>query len=193
MYTRSASLKQMKLLSLSVPVGRTCMSVSAPIYLGKRALHASIHPTSFNQAKCKKIRFSTQQLRYNSITSSTDGSIIPSDVVQLSIQEYHDVADETFEQLLTDLDSFFEDHKIMEADVDEEAGVMEINCSEGTYVINKQPPTKQIWLSSPISGPKRFDYHDNSWISLRDGVKLSELLESEMKLMYGDFKWSKPF
>lgn len=81
----------------------------------------------------------------------------------------------------------------MEADVDEEAGVMEINCADGTYVINKQPPTKQIWLSSPISGPKRFDYHDNSWISLRDGVKLSELLESEMKLMYGDFKWSKPF
>ncbi|KAI4099522.1 MAG: hypothetical protein L6R37_005949 [Teloschistes peruensis] len=28
----------------------------------------------------------------------------------------------------------------------------------GTYVLNKQPPNKQIWLSSPKSGPKRYDY-----------------------------------
>lgn len=26
----------------------------------------------------------------------------------------------------------------------------------GTYVINKQPPNKQIWLSSPVSGPDRY-------------------------------------
>ena len=28
----------------------------------------------------------------------------------------------------------------------------------GTYVLNKQPPNKQIWLSSPVSGPKRYDW-----------------------------------
>lgn len=28
----------------------------------------------------------------------------------------------------------------------------------GTYVLNKQPANKQIWLSSPVSGPKRYDY-----------------------------------
>ena len=27
----------------------------------------------------------------------------------------------------------------------------------GTYVINKQTPNKQLWLSSPVSGPARFD------------------------------------
>lgn len=25
-------------------------------------------------------------------------------------------------------------------------------------MLNKQPPNKQIWLSSPVSGPKRYDY-----------------------------------
>lgn len=25
-------------------------------------------------------------------------------------------------------------------------------------MLNKQPPNKQIWLSSPLSGPKRYDY-----------------------------------
>lgn len=35
-------------------------------------------------------------------------------------------------------------------------GVLTANTGKaGTYVINKQTPNKQIWLSSPISGPKR--------------------------------------
>lgn len=62
----------------------------------------------------------------------------------------------------------------------------------GTYVINKQPPNKQIWLSSPTSGPKRYDWvvisegqdqkQDTAagdWIYLRDGSSLSELLRDE--------------
>lgn len=35
-------------------------------------------------------------------------------------------------------------------------GVMTIDLGDhGTYVINKQAPNKQIWLSSPVSGPIR--------------------------------------
>jgi frataxin len=74
-------------------------------------------------------------------------------------------------------------------------------------VINKQPPNKQIWLSSPVSGPKRYDWvvagdagqHEKEgsvgaddadfagddgeggkWIYIRDGSSLSELLKSEI-------------
>lgn len=142
----------------------------------------------------KKIQInSLTQRRFNSINTSTSGSYIPEDVQNLTIEEYHTLSDETFEQILDELDSFFEENNIMEAEIDEEAGVMEINCSEGTYVINKQPPTKQIWLSSPLSGPKRFDYHNNQWICLRDNEKLSQLLENEMNQIYGGFKWSKLF
>lgn len=40
-----------------------------------------------------------------------------------------------------------------------QAGVLTIVFPpRGTYVLNKQPPNKQIWLSSPVSGPKRYDY-----------------------------------
>lgn len=69
----------------------------------------------------------------------------------------------------------------------------------GTYVINKQPPNKQIWLSSPISGPKRYDYAiwsedqnskeetgGGSWVYLRDGTTLASLLESELGIDLGD-------
>ena len=66
--------------------------------------------------------------------------------------------------------------------------------NKGTYVLNKQPPNKQIWLSSPESGPKRFDWviqgasmeHKEGgeslgdWIYLRDGSSLAEILRVEV-------------
>ena len=63
----------------------------------------------------------------------------------------------------------------------------------GTYVINKQPPNKQIWLSSPISGPKRYDWcvlggsqvdkddtASRDWIYNRDNSSLSALILEEL-------------
>lgn len=72
------------------------------------------------------------------------------------------------------------------------AGVLNIIVPGiGTYVLNKQPPNKQIWLSSPISGPKRYDWivdrdekggSNRQWIYLRDGSSLTELLNEELSL-----------
>lgn len=63
----------------------------------------------------------------------------------------------------------------------------------GVYVINKQPPNKQIWLSSPTSGPKRYDFvvqgegqdakegtGTGEWVYLRDGSSLSDVLLKEV-------------
>uniref|UniRef100_A0A7N9CVH1 Frataxin, mitochondrial n=1 Tax=Macaca fascicularis TaxID=9541 RepID=A0A7N9CVH1_MACFA len=50
----------------------------------------------------------------------------------------------------------------------------------GTYVINKQTPNKQIWLSSPSSGPKRYDWTGKNWVYSHDGVSLHELLGAEL-------------
>ena len=75
-----------------------------------------------------------------------------------------------------------------------QAGVMNINFPpNGTYVLNKQPPNKQIWLSSPISGPKRYDWvvvgesmHQKEgsgvgeWMYIRDGSTLTALLSEEL-------------
>ena len=76
---------------------------------------------------------------------------------------------------------------------------MTINiASKGTYVINKQPPNKQIWLSSPISGPKRFDWcvlgesqadkegtAVGQWIYTRDGSSLNGLMQEELGVDVG--------
>lgn len=65
-------------------------------------------------------------------------------------------------------------------------------------MLNKQPPNRQIWLSSPISGPKRYDWvvtgdsmHEKQdtreptqgqWLYLRDGSNLTDLLNEELTL-----------
>ncbi|KAK3721696.1 Mitochondrial matrix iron chaperone [Vermiconidia calcicola] len=81
-----------------------------------------------------------------------------------------------------------------DVEVEYAAGVLNITLPpNGTYVINKQPPNKQIWLSSPLSGPKRYDWvmdgegmHEKegggqgNWVYLRDGTKLTELLRKEV-------------
>lgn len=74
-------------------------------------------------------------------------------------------------------------------------------------MINKQPPNKQIWLSSPLrrvphptrltefsraltvlrSGPKRYDYtpEEDDWVYSRDGRSLNELLNQELTEVLG--------
>jgi frataxin len=63
----------------------------------------------------------------------------------------------------------------------------------GTYVISKQPPNKQIQLSSPLSGSKLYDFvilsegqdakedtGSGDWIYLKDRSSLSGLLLKEV-------------
>ncbi|XP_017006648.2 frataxin homolog, mitochondrial [Drosophila takahashii] len=65
-------------------------------------------------------------------------------------------------------------------------GVLTVNLGgkHGTYVINRQTPNKQIWLSSPTSGPKRFDFVGTvaagRWIYKHSGQSLHELLQEEI-------------
>lgn len=53
----------------------------------------------------------------------------------------------------------------------------------GTYVVNRQTPNKQIWLSSPKSGPKRYDFINGMWIYKHDGKSLLQLLDEEVSLI----------
>lgn len=51
-------------------------------------------------------------------------------------------------------------------------------------MFNKQPPNKQLWLSSPISGPKRYDWdaERKQWVCGRDDTTLDQLLKEEFGL-----------
>ncbi|KAK6360142.1 Mitochondrial chaperone Frataxin [Orbilia blumenaviensis] len=98
----------------------------------------------------------------------------------ISMDKYHEIADETMDDIFTKLEERAEVEK--ELDVEFSAGVLTLDTPNGTYVINKQPPNKQIWLSSPISGPKRYDWIEESrqWVYSRDQSTLSGLLTEEV-------------
>lgn len=73
-------------------------------------------------------------------------------------------------------------------DVDLSQGVLTISLgSSGTYVINTQTPNRQLWLSSPVSGPWRYAWHPtrHDWVSTRDGHSLAALLNSELSELFG--------
>ena len=66
-------------------------------------------------------------------------------------------------------------------DLDVADGVMSVKCERGTWVMNTHNASKQIWLSSPISGPHKFYYGENErWVDERDDeLLLFDLLSSE--------------
>ena len=127
------------------------------------------------------------QRMHNSIKASTDGKTVPEEIVKLPMETYHEISDEFMENLLEQLESISDYHPEAINDVELSQGVMNLEIpGVGIYVINKQPPNKQIWLASPVSGPNRFDYYQNQWISLRDGTKLLDILNKELNQVVND-------
>jgi frataxin len=103
---------------------------------------------------------------------------------------YELASNETLESLTERFDSLVEDDSLdlgTEPDVQYSSGVLTVKLGKthGTYVLNKQTPNLQIWLSSPVSGPKRFDFIDNTWVYKRTGESLHDLLSSELSKSLG--------
>jgi frataxin len=68
-------------------------------------------------------------------------------------------------------------------------GVLSVDTKQGTFVLNKQAPKEQLWLSSPVSGPHHYDMVGEgdavTWRSDRDGHALHEKLEKELSDILG--------
>jgi len=96
---------------------------------------------------------------------------------------YETVAEETLQSLAEYFDELMlSDFASKDADVSYSSGVLTVVLGEGKgiYVINKQSPNKQIWLSSPVSGPKRYDFINGRWIYKHDGMAMHDLLTKEI-------------
>ncbi|KAI4115843.1 MAG: hypothetical protein LQ345_003640 [Seirophora villosa] len=157
----------------------------------------------------KRISLTTQQQEPSFSTSTARPAGAAAAPEPLDIDRYHRLADTYIDNLVAKLEEIQEERD--DVDCEYSAGVLTLTFPPaGTYVLNKQPPNKQIWLSSPISGPKRYDYVGGSdptpssdelgggdgasrggagvvdeerkggWVYLRDGSTLSGLLREEL-------------
>ncbi|XP_055333274.1 frataxin, mitochondrial-like [Paramacrobiotus metropolitanus] len=116
---------------------------------------------------------------------------------EMTEKMYNEIADHSLDELTALFEEIGDTQQCHpEYDVTLANGVLTVKIQPGeTYVINKQSPNRQIWLSSPLSGPKRYDYARGTWIYLHDGMSLYDLLSSEISSAIGapiDFSRCRP-
>ncbi|XP_043499364.1 frataxin homolog, mitochondrial isoform X1 [Polistes fuscatus] len=101
----------------------------------------------------------------------------------LTLVEFEKISDATLESLTEYFDELIEEAvELEDSDVSYGDGVLTVKFGNpyGTYVINRQTPNRQIWLSSPTSGPKRYDFVKGKWVYKYDEKTLHELLNNEI-------------
>ncbi|XP_035724426.1 frataxin homolog, mitochondrial-like isoform X2 [Vespa mandarinia] len=101
----------------------------------------------------------------------------------LTLVEFEKISDTTLESLTEYFEDVIEEATHLEdSDVSYGDGVLTAKFGNpyGTYVINRQTPNRQIWLSSPTSGPKRYDFVKGKWVYKYDDKTLHELLNDEI-------------
>ncbi|KAI7864790.1 Frataxin-like domain-containing protein [Mucor mucedo] len=110
-------------------------------------------------------------------------------ITDLTTERYHRLSDELLEHMCMKLEELADETDMKGFDVEYNQGVMTISVGDhGTYVINKQPPNHQIWLSSPVSGPQRYDFDEKNhkWFYHRDNHTLDDVLNSELSKAMGE-------
>jgi len=92
------------------------------------------------------------------------------------------MSDSSFESLADSLLEALEEGLGTVADAELQGGVLTVEGDEGTWVINKHAPTRQIWLSSPKSGARHYAFDQGSglWRDTRGPGDLMTILAGEL-------------
>ncbi|XP_061529194.1 frataxin, mitochondrial isoform X2 [Phycodurus eques] len=106
---------------------------------------------------------------------------------ELTEAAYEKLADETLDALADYFENLMDEPFTgPDYDVVFSSGVLTVKVGGdyGTYVINKQTPNRQIWLASPTSGPKRYNWTVHGWVYSHDGRSLHQLLSEEFSAIF---------
>lgn len=109
-----------------------------------------------------------------------------------SENEYFRAINETMDHIVEVLEPILEEWEMEEEnsgcddiEVDNLGdGVVNVRLGEnvGTFVISRQTPSRQLWLSSPVSGPWHYNYDHltGRWLCTKGGAPFWELMEREL-------------
>ena len=92
------------------------------------------------------------------------------------------MSDSAFESLADSLLAALEEGLGEHVDAELQGGILTVDGDDGTWIVNKHAPTKQIWLSSPKSGARHyaFDAGSGQWKDTRGGDELLAHLSAEL-------------
>ncbi|MDR3438000.1 iron donor protein CyaY [Telmatospirillum sp.] len=103
----------------------------------------------------------------------------------LDESSFHIIAGKTIDALAEAIDAELGD----DLDVEIEGEILTLDLADGgQYIVNKNAPLRQIWLSSPQSGAWHFawDSEDECWRSTRGApIDLTDLLADELEAVTG--------
>ncbi|XP_044501632.1 frataxin, mitochondrial-like isoform X2 [Mangifera indica] len=153
-------------------------------------------PIGFSDNKSSPTSLTTAPRNFCSTPRNpSDDSQVPAAIDYHSLlqeDEFHRLANSTIHDLLEKFEEYgdvVQMDQIDGFDVDYGNEVLTLKLGAlGTYVLNKQTPNRQIWLSSPVSGPSRFDWDRSAqaWVYRRTKANLLKTLESELEQLCGE-------
>ena len=90
------------------------------------------------------------------------------------------MSDSAFESLASSLLAALEEG--IGADAELQDGILTVDRDDGTWLVNKHAPTRQVWLSSPLSGARHYAFEAASglWKDTRGGDDLLSHLAAEL-------------
>jgi frataxin len=99
---------------------------------------------------------------------------------------FKEIANGFLERLSDQLEALEDELDAFEIECTDGVLTMDLGDDHGTWVLNKQGPNRQIWWSSPISGPKRYGLSaSGDWLNSRDGHRLLDILDAELGEIFG--------
>lgn len=88
---------------------------------------------------------------------------------------YNEMIDRGFNYILDKMEPLSDN-------ITEQEGSLSVNIKDlGEYLFNRQPVSYQLWGSSPITGPSRFNLQGDKWIQEKKNISLQEFLDLEIK------------
>ncbi|KAJ2840964.1 Mitochondrial matrix iron chaperone [Coemansia erecta] len=151
-------------------------------------MHAKYAATKTSASyKTASVSWHQQQQQQKSLFSSTGFPRYTQTknytMAELDDSQYHSLSSQTMDSLTEYFEDLGDKLEMDDYDIEYSSGVLTLRLGAyGTYVINKQPPNKQIWLSSPVSGPERYDYDKirDAWFCRHKDESLGVLLNREI-------------
>ena len=108
---------------------------------------------------------------------------------EVSRETFHRAADHTLQGITEVMEDYADDNATLEMDVDLAGDVLNVALgARGHFVLNKQSPNQQIWMSSPVCGPQRYDFRADtlSWHCRRENKDLLTMLADDFEALTGD-------
>jgi CyaY protein len=90
--------------------------------------------------------------------------------------DFHDLASKTISSIAQQIEEL-DLHSELDVSIDND--VLKIESGFGIYIINKNSALKEIWLSSPVSGPHHFTYAGQSWLS-KSQTNMIDVINQEL-------------